>query len=159
TYAALLSNRSWKDPAELDAVRLEAEWIQLKEVKASPQARAKALYVTGLALRNQGRFAEARDALTESGKQAADLRDGAWAKKAQQALAELTDAKAYFLPQIQTLRTAGDLKGALEHASAALKALPDSGALLGERGLLTLELNKGKKLSPEQQQQIRADAE
>jgi hypothetical protein len=158
-YAALLQDRSRQNPKELGAIMREADWVLTREAKVSPQDRAKALYVTGLALRNEGQFDAARKALDGAVKHAG-AKNAPWEKQAKAALAELTNPQAYYLPQIERLAAAGNLKSALAESDQALKALPGNGKLLAERGRLRLESLRGKgKLSVEAQKQIRNDAE
>jgi tetratricopeptide (TPR) repeat protein len=159
TYAALLQNRNRKDPKELAGVLRETDWLLSNEAKATPEVRGKALYVSGLALRNQGKFEEARKALRASVKLAGDVKGAAWTKQARQTLTELTDPSGYYLPQIEKLRGNGNLKGAINETNLALKAMPGNGRLLAERGILRLEQERGKgKISAAAQKQIRADA-
>ncbi len=146
------------DPKELAAIQREADWVLTRDTKAAPAARAKAQYVTGLALRNEGNFDAARQALAGAVKHAG-AKDAAWQKQAQAALAELTDARAYYLPQIERLHAAGNVGAALAETDRALKALPANGRLLAERAALRLEAQRAKgKLSGEAQKQIRDDA-
>jgi tetratricopeptide (TPR) repeat protein len=153
TYAALLQDRNRKDAGQLNAVVREADWVNAND----PKAGAKALYVKGLAQRNQGDFDAARKSLDAAIKGA---KGAGWEKQAKKALAELTDARAYYVPRIAKLQATGDFKTALEEADAALKAMPGDGSLLAERGVLRLELYRTKgKLSAEAQQQVRNDAE
>lgn len=158
-YAALLQNRDVNGAKELDAIRREADWVLTRDASVSPAARAKALYVTGLALRNEGKFDAARKALADAVKHAG-AKDAAWQKQAQADLVQLSDPRAYYLPQIARLRAVGDLAGAVAETNLALKVMPGNGKLLAERGMLRLEDLRAKgKLSAEAQKQIRSDAE
>ncbi len=161
-YMTVFQDRNRKDPKELDAVRREAAWVLNKDANAPPVVRGKAHYVTAMTLRNEQKFEEARKefaaAVADAEKSQAK---GSWAKEAKEGLAELTDPRAYFLPQIEKLQNAGDLKKAVAETDLALKAIAGNGALLAQRGLLRLEqARQGKaKLTAEVQQQVRADAE
>lgn len=158
TFAELLKDRKLKDPKTLDAVIRETDWVLSKESRASAEARAKALYVSGLALRNQEKFDEARKALDQAAKTTGIK--GASVAQAKVALKELSDPQAYYLPQITKAHAAGNLKGAITEANVGLKALPNNGKLLAERGLLRLEMARaGGKIGVPIQQQIRADAD
>jgi TolA-binding protein len=142
-HAALLQDRNRKDPKELDAILRETDWLLSPEAKASPDTRGKALYVSGLALRNQQKFAEARQALGEAAKLAGPK--STWGASAKKALQELTDPKAYYLPQIAKLQSEGNFKGAFAEANTALKAMPSNGKIYAERGLVRLAMAKGIK--------------
>ena len=143
-YTGVLSDRTRKDPKELDTILKDAEWILSKESNQEPQARGKALLATGLALRNLGKFDEARKALDEAAKIKAD-KGATWQAQAKQAQKELTDPRAYYLPQIEKFQAAGNIKAAIAEANAAVKALPGNGKLLAERGLLHLEQARSAK--------------
>ncbi len=159
TYAMLLQDRNRKDPKQLTAILRETEWLLTGDAKVPAEAKAKALYVKGLALRNEAKFDEAKQAL-EGAVKHPGTKGTAWETQAGQALEELTDARAYYLPQIAALEAAGNLKGALDETDLALKVLPGDGRLLAERGLLRLESLRGKlKLDAPGQAEIRKDAE
>jgi tetratricopeptide (TPR) repeat protein len=158
-YAALLQDRRLANAKQLEAIRGEVDWVLTRDGKVPPAERAKALYVSGLALRNEGKFDAARKAFV-----GAVGREGAskspWQKQAQAALAELTNPQAYYLPQIERLRAAGDINGALAEIDRALNAMPGDGTLLSQRGLVRLESQRTRgRLSPAVQKQIRADAQ
>jgi hypothetical protein len=158
-YAALLQDRSLANAKQLAAIRGEVDWVLTRDAKVTPADRAKALYVSGLALRNEGKFDAARKALAGAVKHEG-AKNAAWQKQAQAALGELTNAHAYYLPQIEQLQAAGNIKAAITETDRALQAMPGNGALLAERGRLRLESVRGKgKLSAAEQQQIRKDAE
>ena len=91
-YAALLRDGNLNDPKALAAIEREADWVQTGDKNSAPASRAKALYVTGLALRNEGKFDAARKALAGAVKHAG-AKDAAWQKQAQAALDQLTDAR------------------------------------------------------------------
>jgi hypothetical protein len=156
TLADLLMDRKMRDAKMLEAARRETAWVLSKDAKASADARAKAAYVNGLTLRNQEKFADARTAFDQAAKTPGAK--GEAVAQAKLALKELTDANAYYLPRIEELQASGNLKAALNEANAGLKAMPDNGKLLAERGLLHLELSRGK-IGPDAQKKIRADAD
>ena len=151
--AAVLQDRSSNDPEALSMIAREAAWV-LASKDSSADAKAKALYVTGLALRNEAKYAEAKQAIEQAVKGA---KDAPWAAGAKRSLAELTDPKAYYLPRIEKNLAAGDTTKALQEVNAALDAIPNDGALLVQRGLIRLQAAHGK-LAAATQQQIRADA-
>src|SRR5262249_52351145 len=96
TWLTLLQDRGYTGAKQLAGAIKEADWVRSAGAKADAESRAKALAVSGLALRNQRKYDEARAALAEAVKEAGDLKDaGDWTKLAAQALAELTDARAY----------------------------------------------------------------
>jgi tetratricopeptide (TPR) repeat protein len=158
-YAALLQDRSVANAKQLQAIRSEVDWVLTRDAKVTPTDRAKALYVSGLALRNERKFDAARKALGGAVKHEG-AKNAAWQKQAEAALAELTNPQAYYLPQIERLQATGDIKAAITETDRALQAMPGDGTLLAERGLLRLESVRAKgKLSAAEQQQIRKDAE
>jgi hypothetical protein len=161
THIALLHDRTRHDPKETAAVLRETEWLLSKEAASTPEARAKAHYAAGLALRNQEKYEEARKSLTEALKEAKALpKPGPWRADAAQALKELTDPAVYYLPRIQRELEAGHVKQALAESNTALKVIPDNAALLAERAEVRLdEARKQGKISPEAQKLIQADAE
>ena len=134
--ALCCSDRKLEETAkDLDSILHDTKWVLSKEAKQGPQAIAKALLVRGLALRNQENFDDARKALNQAA--TTPGAKGASVAQAKLALKELTDANAYYLPQIGKLQAAGNLKAAINAANVAIKALPDNGKLIAERGLLT----------------------
>jgi tetratricopeptide (TPR) repeat protein len=157
TWIALFQQPEQKGAQEVRAATRDAQWVLSPDAKASPEARAKALYLEGLIARNQGRFAEARKQLGEAAKLAPK---GDWTAQVGGALKEITDARARYLPHAQKLYDAGDMKAALEEVNRGLAAVPNDGRLLALRGLARLELALGQgKVTPQIAKQVRADAE
>src|SRR5262249_47296139 len=68
----------------------------------------------------------------------------AWAAQAQQALKELTDPTAYYLPRALELRREGRLQDALSGLDTRLKAIPGDARLYARRGLARLDLAGGR---------------
>jgi len=160
TWLALLQDRSFNNLKSLDAAMKDAAYVRSKDAKAGADVRAKALYVTALALRNQEKYADARGTLEQAAKEAANLKDAPWTNLAAQSLKELTDSSAYYLPFATGLEEQGNLKGALGALDTGLKAIPADGRLLARRSLLRLEAARSQgKLAPETQTAIRTDAE
>jgi TolA-binding protein len=160
TYIALLQDRSQKDTKRLADMSREAEWVRSPDAKSSKGDQAKARYVQALALRNEEKFAEAKAAFADTIKMTAGL-DAGWAQDASKAQKELLDPNVYYLPKMRKLVAAGDAKAALSEADVALKAIPDDARLYAERGLIRIELIRGKgaKAAEEAQAAIKADAE
>jgi tetratricopeptide (TPR) repeat protein len=81
--------------AALDATRVKADKA------AGAEAHAEAACVEGLALRNQGKYDDARTSLADAVKKAGEA---AWRKYSTDGLAELTDPAAFYLPAGDALR-------------------------------------------------------
>jgi tetratricopeptide (TPR) repeat protein len=112
---------------------------------ADEETRALALVVAGLASRNEGKVADARLSLEEALRLSAG-REPTWRPTAQKALKELSDPSAYYLPEAERLRAAGDLSSARALLSRAAEAFSpggaataESGRLLAQRAILGLE--------------------
>ena len=159
TWLALLQDRRFNDAQSLDAAGKAVNWVRSENAKTSKEARAKALYVRALILRNQEKYAEAKELLQKTAKEIAGQKV-AWANLAEQSLKELTDSSVYYLPRADSLQEQGNLKGALEMLNAGLKAIPNDGRLLARRSLVRLELARPQgKLAADVQKQIRQDGE
>ncbi len=132
-WVPLLSDRGQKSlaaPAVKDAERV------LADAKASAAAKAQAGAVAGLALRNRGEFDKARKALEEAtGADAA----GPWKDVARQALKDLTDPSAYYLPRAEALLDESRHAEALKVLDESLAVFPDNGRLLALRSVARLE--------------------
>jgi hypothetical protein len=109
-----------------------------EDPKASPELKAKAHYVEGLALRNEGKFEAARKALADA---VAGGAKAAWQSSASRALAELVDPSAYYLPHSQALLARGESAQALALVNEGLseELFPNNGRLLALRSLVRLE--------------------
>ncbi len=159
TNIAILQDRTRNNPAELKAIALEADWVLDPESKSDPEARAKAQYVKGLALRNQEKYAEARTRFEQALKAASADAKG-WKQLLERSNKELTDSSYYYLPRIERLQAEGNHAAALAEVNAALKAMPDDGRLHALRGLIRIQatLAKGSKLDAQVEQDVRTDA-
>jgi hypothetical protein len=159
SHIAALQNRDNRDPVALASVLNETEFLLTKEGATDPEARSKARYAAGLALRNQEKYDEARQSLQEALKEAKSVgKPGPWLEQAGQALRELSEPDAYYLPRIARAMEAGNVKRALLEANTALKVMPNSGALLAERALAQLEAARRSGVLAGAEKAIRADA-
>jgi hypothetical protein len=136
-WMPLLQERGRTDLA--DKAVLDADRV-LKEAKASPEDKARAHAVKGTALRNQGKYAEAKAEL-EQAKANLPKEDGVWWLETEAALKEASDPSAYFAARAEKFRMEGQdaqalamLNRALETAAPAAKS-----RLIVERGALHLE--------------------
>ena len=129
---------------------------------ATPAAKAEAQGVEGLALRNRGEFAKARTTL-EAALKAEVPEKAPWQDVARQALKELTDPAAYYLPQAEELRSRKQYGQALAVLDEALKVFPENnGRLLIQRSLTRLDVAlqaAGGRVKPEAVKDAQADAE
>jgi hypothetical protein len=158
THMALLTNRKKNDAKELNAITREADWVLSKDSKADDDARSKARFVQGLALRNQEKFADARTAFEETLDRLKPLNKAApWSKAVANAQREITDPTIYYLPRIENFRADQNFKAAIDEANTALKAMPDDARLYAKRGLIRFEAVRGK-VPDDVQKEIRADA-
>lgn len=158
-YLAIYRDRNRGNAAEQAAALKDAAWVLSKDAKAAPQARAKAQAVIGLVRRNQENYAEARNAL-QAALATPVPEAGAWLAQTKQALQELTDPAAFYLPRVDQLQGAGQFKAAQQELAAALKAMPNDARLLAQRGLLRLEeIRSSGTVSAQAQAAIRQDAE
>jgi tetratricopeptide (TPR) repeat protein len=157
---AALRDRGFKDAGELDRFAKFADAVR-KDAKASPEARARAAFAEALILRNQEKFAEARNSLEQAIKEAAALKDGkALQAAAEQTHKELTDPAAYYLSGVDRRMAAGQHEGAVADLNTALKALPNNPNLLLARGWVTFEAARRKgKIDDATAKQIRDDAD
>jgi tetratricopeptide (TPR) repeat protein len=132
--------------------------------KADAEQKAKAQFVEGLALRNEGKFEAARKAL--EGAVAAAPKDAAWREDAEKALTALVDPAAYYLVRPRQLMAAGRYAPALAVIAEGLspELFPDDGRLLALRGLVRLAQAhtdaKGQRLTDDSAgvKEARADA-
>ncbi len=101
--------------------------------QATPAAaKAQALFVEGLALRNQGKYDEARTKVQEAIKLDVAGKES-WKPQADQILKDLTDPASYYLPQAKQLLAQRNFDGAIAVLNEASQIFP------GSRGtLLTL---------------------
>lgn len=155
--AAALANREEKSAALIDDANRLQEWIATHEAKFSSAAKAKAFYAKGLGLRNQQKYAEARESL-EKAAEMVQANNAAWAEQIRRSHAELSDPAVYYIPRIEKLRNSGDHAGALNELNAALVVIPNHPRLMAERGLIGLDNVKGM-VDDATKAVIRADAE
>lgn len=157
-YLAIYQDRSRTDIKEHAAALRDAAWVLSKEAKASATAKAKAHVVTGLILRNQEKYADAKKAF-ETALAAPVPNPGPWQAQAKQALNELTNPTAFYLPRIDQLQAGGQIKSAQEELAVALKVMPNDPRLLAQRALLRLDEFRGSgKIPADTQTAVRQDA-
>src|SRR5262249_48055433 len=107
------------------------------DAKASPEQKAKALAVEGLALRNAGRFAEAKVALAKA---LPGLPGGHWKAETRDALKETADPSAGANEEAGALAAQSKTKEALAMMKRAIDAPgAKKGELYAQRGLIALE--------------------
>ena len=99
-------NSDLADKAILDADRV------LKEAKASPDDKARAHAVKGIALRNEEKYAEAKAEL-EQAKATLPKTDGVWSLETEAALKVASDPSAYFAARAEAFRKANQTAPAL----------------------------------------------
>lgn len=132
--AALQGGRERKELAA--SARKDVERVQ-KDAKATELQQAKALAVKGLALRNEGQFAEARAALEKA---LPGLPEGAWKAQTQEAIKEAADPYAGVVEKAEELAARGKTPEALALMKRSLDAPGlKKGPLLARRGLIALE--------------------
>jgi tetratricopeptide (TPR) repeat protein len=160
TWLALFQSHEPRPPREQTAALHDAQWLLAPEAHAPPAIRLKALYLRGLIARQQGKYEDARQALRQAQQllAVAGLAKSAVATSLEQALRELTEASAYFLPQAQQLAEARRWSEALAVLDAGLAALPGDGQLLALRSLVRLEQGRAQGQLAAVEKQVRADA-
>jgi hypothetical protein len=137
-----LADRSAKEEAA--AALADADRVA-KDKDASPEVQAKALAVKALALRNQGDYAAARQAFTESQKHPGFATDKFWGKAVATAAEQLQNPSAFVVPG--GVAAALDPKGIIEAIDAGLKLFPqesyprDHARLLARRAQAKLDNN------------------
>lgn len=140
-WQGLLQDRTRTDLAE--RALIDAQSVS-KEPAADARMKAMALYTEGLALRNLGKYAEARMALQSA--LAAD--PGADREAIQRTLNELANPSAYFIPAADSYWRAGDITRALGAVDGGLTLFPrgskESASLLALRSLLLLDAKRAK---------------
>ena len=119
----------------------------LKDDKASPQDKAHAHAVKGIALSDQEKYGEAKAELSRA---RTDLSkdDGEWVLETEAALTEASDPSAYYTTKAEDYRKEGRGAQALAMLDRALTSVPPAAraGLLAERGTLRLDaaLRRGK---------------
>jgi tetratricopeptide (TPR) repeat protein len=122
-----------------DRAAIDAQLV-LEDMKAPPEARAKALAIRGLVQRNLGNFTDAKATLDQALKAAGKPDKTGWQAQVQKARAELSDQTVHYLPETARLHAAGQLKQALATADTGLKIFPNEGKLLALRSQVRLDL-------------------
>jgi tetratricopeptide (TPR) repeat protein len=151
-WLALLEEPQRQGPVE--AAMRDARIVR-EDRQCKPEARAKALAVEGLALRNQGKLREARERLAQAIEEAGRSKEGDWRPTVRAASKDLSDPNAYFVPQAERLRATGNPQAALALIDQALPAFdksdPAAGRLLALRSQIGLDLiragSKGRPLA------------
>jgi hypothetical protein len=149
-------NKEVQAGAALDAKRV----LDLKTLAALDRARARC--VQGLVLRNEGKFDEAREALTDALKVKAAAKEGFWRKYAVHAQRQLTDPTYYYLPQGEKLIAAGDYDEAVSVLNQGAGAFPSDGRMLALRSVALLDqaISKAdKRVTSKDLEKARGDAQ
>ena len=123
------------DKAVIDANRV------LNDAKASPEDKARAHAVKGMALRNEEKYAAAKAEL-EQAQAKLPKADGLWSLETEAALKEVADPSAYFAARAEKYRKEKQLAEAVAMLNRALAtaATPEAKArLIAERGAWRLE--------------------
>jgi hypothetical protein len=140
-WLPVLNDRSRRDlagRAALDARRVA------DDASASPAEKARAEAVLGLALRNQGKPAEAKAAL-EKARAGLAPSDVEWRERVEAALKEVADPTTYYLARADELASRGQPAEAVAELEKAEVALPASAnAFRARRALLQLDVARTK---------------
>lgn len=144
----------------LEAAHLDAKRV-LDEKNATALMKAHAQCVEGLALRNEGKFEDARAAIAEALKVKPAAKEGFWREYALRASKELNDPTAYYLPRGEKLISSGDLNEAVELLNAGVECFPNDGRVAALRSVAlldqTLQNAKGR-VTAKDLEQSRKDA-
>jgi len=141
-WLPILADRAQKEAAPKATV--DADLIRNDE-GAPPAAKRKALAVLGLAQRNLGDFDAARSLLADA--LAGNGPKPDWQPPVAQALKELTDPAAYYLPRARGLYEDGKNKEAMDVLAEAIKLFPkekEVAVLLPLRSLVQLDQAREK---------------
>ncbi len=144
-WLPIVADRARKSEATKASV--DAQHVR-DDPRAPALARKKATAVLGLAQRDLGAFENARKLLTEA--LAGPEPKTGWQAPVAQALKELTDLNAYYLPQARELYEAGKDQEAMLAIAQARKLFPkDGGNLLALSALVQLDMAREKgKIDP-----------
>ena len=124
--------------AAVDAARVA------DDAEATPAEKARAEAVLGLALRNQGKFAEAKAAL-EKAKAGLVPADAEWRDRVEAALKDVADPAAYFVARAEELQNQGKAAEAVAELEKAEQVYPAGASRFqAQRGLLQLEAIRAK---------------
>lgn len=138
--------RDPRNADQADAALADARRVA-DDTSAEPATRAEAMAVEGLALRNQGKLAEARKRLDQAMKESGTA-EGHWQVAAREALRELSDPNVYFLPQAARLASAGRVPEALAYLDRAAEVFPagsrQAGQVLALRAVMRLDLARAQ---------------
>jgi hypothetical protein len=117
----------------------------LNDAAAKPLDKVHAQAILGLALRNQEKFAEAKEAL-EKAKAGLKTGDNPWVARTEEALKEVSDPASSFLTRAATLESRGQFPQALTLLNRGLQLVPaaDRGRILAQRAGLHLEMARAK---------------
>jgi tetratricopeptide (TPR) repeat protein len=138
---SLLRDRNQADlprKATMDVARV------LNDPRATPDDKAKALVIEGLALRNQEKYAEAKAKLGEGLKELSKDERG-WIDEGRLAQEEAANPAAFVMLFADKLANEGRMLEALERLNRGIAKLTEGqGPLLAQRSLLELEMAKHK---------------
>lgn len=109
---------------------------------STPAVKAQAGVINGLAMRNQDLFAQAEKPLSEA-LAALPAQDKTWRKAAESAIEDVKDPARYYENRFERLKKQGRNLAARQMLDRAIRALPESPALLTHRAALLLELAQG----------------
>jgi hypothetical protein len=147
------------DKTLADRAAHDAEQV-LADAKASAAEKARAHVILGLARRNAGQFAQAKEELGKGAKALAE--DKAWQARAEAALRDVSDPVGAILRKADRLTAEGKQAEALELLNRGVQALPADQQLnlRVRRGLVALEAAASGSAKPDEKlaAQIRQDA-
>ncbi len=136
-WMPLLQERGRNDLA--DKAIIDADRV-LNDAKVTPENKARAHAVKGVALRNEEKYAAAKSEL-EQARANLPKANGSWSLETEAALKEASDPAAYFAAKAEMYRREGQIAPALAMLNRALDAAPPEGKarIVAERGALHLE--------------------
>jgi len=147
-YLPILVNKELKEVKDItDWAAQDARHV-LDDKLATPSEKAAALAIQGLANRHTANFDDARKALTEAVKTAPAAGEGSWRKPAAEAVKELTDPTAYYLPRTEELASYGMYSKGLDIVNSGIGAFPAEGKLLALRSQIKVDQARAKTRGP-----------
>ena len=147
-YLPILVNKELKEVKDVtDWAAQDARHV-LDDKLATPSEKAAALAVQGLANRHTAAFDDARKALNEAVKTAPAANEGNWRKPAAEAIKELTDPNAYYLPRTEELASYGMYNKGLDVVNSGIGAFPAEGKLLALRSQIKVDQARAKAKGP-----------